>query len=68
MPRFAFLAGLAVACFSNLRVAQDRPTLIKQGSQLFFKHGCFGCHTVGTVGTPIGPTLPMLAPNTRCHI
>ena len=57
MLRFAFLAGLAVACFSNLGFAQDRPTLIKQGSQLFFTQGCFGCHTVGKVGTPIGPDL-----------
>jgi cytochrome c oxidase subunit 2 len=57
LPRVAFLAGLAVACFSLPGFAQDRPTLIKQGSQLFFKQGCFGCHTVGKVGTPIGPDL-----------
>lgn len=57
LPRFAFLAGLAMACFSNLGFAQDRHTLIKQGSELFFTQGCFGCHTVGKVGTPIGPDL-----------
>jgi cytochrome c oxidase subunit 2 len=57
VPRFALLVGLAVACFSSLGLAQDRITLIEQGRQLFFKQGCFGCHTVGNVGTPIGPDL-----------
>jgi mono/diheme cytochrome c family protein len=40
-----------------LGLAQDGSTLIEQGKQLFFKHGCFGCHTVGQVGTPLGPDL-----------
>jgi cytochrome c oxidase subunit II len=57
MTRFAFLVGLAVTCFSSLGLAQDRTTLIKEGGELFFKQGCFGCHTVGNVGTPISPDL-----------
>lgn len=27
------------------------------GEKVFFDQGCHGCHTVGKVGTPIGPDL-----------
>ncbi len=35
-------------------VAQDRT---EQGRQAFMEQGCYGCHTVGKTGTPIGPDL-----------
>jgi cytochrome c oxidase subunit 2 len=42
---------------SATALAQDRTALIEQGKKLFFDQGCFGCHTVGKTGTPIGPDL-----------
>lgn len=57
MPRYTLFIGLAVLCFGTRGLAQDRSTLVEQGQQLFFKQGCYGCHTVGKVGTPIGPDL-----------
>ncbi len=37
--------------------AQDRASLVANGHTLFTEHGCYGCHTVGKSGTPIGPDL-----------
>ena len=37
--------------------AQDRLQLIEQGKKLFLDQGCYGCHTVGKMGTPIAPDL-----------
>jgi mono/diheme cytochrome c family protein len=37
--------------------AQERAALVAQGRQLFADKGCYGCHTVGATGTPIGPDL-----------
>lgn len=35
-------------------IAQDRA---QDGRRMFMEQGCYGCHTVGKVGTPIGPDL-----------
>jgi cbb3-type cytochrome oxidase cytochrome c subunit len=35
---------------------QDRPAATA-GAKLFMSHGCYGCHRVGALGTPIGPDL-----------
>jgi mono/diheme cytochrome c family protein len=37
--------------------AQDREALVARGRQIFADKGCYGCHTVGVAGTPIGPDL-----------
>jgi mono/diheme cytochrome c family protein len=37
--------------------AQSQPGLAGHGERLFKEHGCYGCHTVGKFGTPIGPDL-----------
>ncbi len=29
----------------------------EQGKQYFMSNGCYGCHAVGRMGTPIGPDL-----------
>jgi cytochrome c oxidase subunit 2 len=29
----------------------------EQGPAVFMKNGCHGCHTIGKMGTPIGPDL-----------
>ena len=51
---------LLVALFASLIAApawsQDA-ALIELGQRTFMKQGCYGCHTVGKVGTPIGPDL-----------
>jgi cytochrome c oxidase subunit 2 len=57
ITRSVFLAGLAVLALAAPGLTQDRAALIEQGKQLFFKQGCHGCHTVGRVGTPLGPDL-----------
>jgi cytochrome c oxidase subunit 2 len=37
--------------------AQNREGLVASGRQLFSEKGCYGCHTIGTSGTPIAPDL-----------
>jgi mono/diheme cytochrome c family protein len=49
--------GLTILLLATPLCAQDGLQLREQGKKLFFEHGCFGCHTVGTVGTMIGPDL-----------
>jgi cytochrome c oxidase subunit II len=43
-----FAAGMAVA---------QQSAVVDSGRQVFMKNGCHGCHTVGAMGTPIGPDL-----------
>jgi cbb3-type cytochrome oxidase cytochrome c subunit len=47
-------AGLVVGCGTGVN-GQER--LVSRGRQLFMDHGCHGCHTVGAMGSPIGPDL-----------
>jgi len=49
------VAGMLLAS-ARLARAQDSG-LIEAGQRAFMKQGCNGCHTVGKVGTPIGPDL-----------
>jgi mono/diheme cytochrome c family protein len=57
------LIGAAVALlFTALAVgsagaAQEDGAPIGRGKLLFTDQGCYGCHTVGKFGTPIGPDL-----------
>jgi cytochrome c oxidase subunit II len=55
-----WMAGTAVAAVLGFFVAmafgQDG-ALVAQGKQMFNDQGCYGCHTVGKSGTPIGPDL-----------
>jgi len=48
----ALLLPLAAAIGAS--VAQEPA---EQGKQQFMNNGCYGCHTVGRMGTPIGPDL-----------
>lgn len=54
------LVGLAASIlglgFAQLE-AQSREGLVARGRQLFNEKGCYGCHTIGTAGTPIAPDL-----------
>ncbi len=49
--------GLAIFLVGAPAVAQDRAALISQGQLLFRGQGCYGCHIVGKVGTPIASDL-----------
>jgi cytochrome c oxidase subunit 2 len=42
---------------ASTAAAQDRGALIERGRAAFMANGCHGCHTVGKMGTPIGPDL-----------
>jgi cytochrome c oxidase subunit 2 len=37
--------------------AQEPDALAAKGERVFMNQGCYGCHIVGRVGTPIGPSL-----------
>jgi mono/diheme cytochrome c family protein len=50
---FTLPAGLGVAWVAR---AQDRAA-VTTGARLFMEHGCYGCHRIGALGTPIGPNL-----------
>jgi mono/diheme cytochrome c family protein len=43
----------ALAVMTSSAHAQDRGA----GQKIFRDQGCFGCHTIGVVGTPIAPDL-----------
>ena len=58
----AFALVLAVVCLSSACAvgADDMPAparRVEAGRRLFTESGCHGCHTVGAMGTPIGPAL-----------
>ena len=43
-----------IAAFATASYAQDG---VEAGKRYFMDSGCYGCHIVGKVGTPIGPEL-----------
>ena len=49
--------GAALPPAVTTAAAQERDPLADQGKKIFVSQGCYGCHTVGTAGTPIGPDL-----------
>ncbi len=49
------LAALILA--AGAAYAQDSKPVVAEGQKLFMVQGCYGCHIVGRVGTPIGPEL-----------
>jgi cytochrome c oxidase subunit 2 len=49
------LALVALALAGSLAFGQS--ARVEQGGKWFMDNGCYGCHTVGKVGTPIGPDL-----------
>ena len=54
MRRAWILALLLLLIPTGALVAQGPA---EQGKQYFMNNGCYGCHTVGRMGTPIGPDL-----------
>ena len=49
--------GLAALAAASPAVAQDGDAHVAQGKRLFMDEGCFGCHTVVGIGTPIAVDL-----------
>jgi mono/diheme cytochrome c family protein len=50
------LLALLLAAGTGCASAQN-PELVEAGRRAFMNQGCYGCHTVGKVGTPIAPDL-----------
>ena len=53
-------AAVVVALGVGSLAAQERAATeerVAEGRRMFVEHGCYGCHTVGKFGTPIGPDL-----------
>ena len=48
------LFGLAVSMPVR---GQETGKMVARGRSVFFEQGCYGCHTLGAVGTPIAPDL-----------
>ena len=55
MIRFAVLTLLLVA--AACAHTQETSAPVSQGRRVFQDQGCYGCHTIGTAGTPIAPDL-----------
>lgn len=56
MRRLFPIVGLAAILTAAAAGAQE-PRLVLEGERAFMRNGCYGCHTVGRVGTPLGPDL-----------
>jgi cytochrome c oxidase subunit 2 len=56
------VAGVTVAVLAGLTAAaaQEPSDPRQRGERLFMVQGCYGCHTIGKVGTPIGPDLSLV--------
>ena len=55
MIRAALIVAVIVtATFTISAYGQDG---VEQGKRYFMDNGCYGCHTIGKMGTPIGPDL-----------
>jgi cytochrome c oxidase subunit 2 len=51
----ALAATLLLACAPVS--AQEPAARVVRGERVYAAQGCYGCHQVGKVGTPIGPNL-----------
>ena len=52
--RQALALAITVVAFATTSYAQDG---VDAGKRYFVDSGCYGCHIVGKMGTPIGPDL-----------
>jgi mono/diheme cytochrome c family protein len=53
----AALALALVVAVAVLAASSGAQSPAGQGQRYFMDTGCYGCHTVGKIGTPIGPDL-----------
>jgi mono/diheme cytochrome c family protein len=54
-------SSIALGCGRFSFSAKDREAYIAGGQRVFEEKGCYGCHTIGPVGTPIAPDLRQTA-------
>jgi len=54
LPVLAISVAILAVAAQERAGAQDRAD---QGRRMFMEQGCHGCHTIGRMGTPIGPDL-----------
>ena len=58
VPRAALVGAAAtLALAAATAIAQDGGALASRGKGLFTEQGCYGCHMIGTMGTPIAHDL-----------
>jgi cytochrome c oxidase subunit 2 len=50
-------ACIAVLVIGQAAAAQESGALIEEGRRAFVRNGCYGCHTVGRMGTPVARDL-----------
>jgi cytochrome c oxidase subunit 2 len=50
-------ACIAVLAVSQAAGAQESGALVEEGRRAFVRSGCYGCHTVGRMGTPVARDL-----------
>ena len=59
--RWIVVPVVGLSLIASALAAQERsaatPERITRGQRLFMEQGCYGCHTVQKLGTPIGPDL-----------
>lgn len=53
----ALVPALCALLVVTPAVAQDRAALLEEGQRAFMRNGCYGCHTIGAMGTPIARDL-----------
>lgn len=53
-PAFTLALVVTVAVLAASSGAQES---VDEGKRYFMGNGCYGCHVVGKMGTPIGPDL-----------
>ena len=54
------IAAIALSLGAGALAAQERASTyerVEEGRRMFMAQGCYGCHTLGKLGTPIGPDL-----------
>ena len=56
MKTIVVVALLLTAAGSALAQSPSA-SVVERGEAAFKKNGCYGCHIIGKVGTPIGPNL-----------
>jgi cytochrome c oxidase subunit II len=57
MIRTLVVLAIVGAVFTAGMAGAQQSAIVDSGRQVFMKNGCHGCHTVGAMGTPIGPDL-----------
>lgn len=52
-----FMLGTLLLAATLGVLAQEARVPGSRGERVFFAEGCYGCHTIGALGTPLGPDL-----------